>query len=78
MFNGIWQIKYGIQLSGIYFFGSGERLPTSYGGDLRRAGGNGNQLRPDGTLVLRNDFVGDADSSRRHAGDRSGSPSARA
>ena len=58
VFNGIWQIKYGIQLSGIYFFGSGERLPTSYGGDLRRAGVNGSQLRPDGTLVPRNDFVG--------------------
>ena len=58
VFNGIWQARYGIQLSGIYFFGSGERLPTSYGGDLRRAGGNGNQLRPDGTLVARNNFVG--------------------
>jgi hypothetical protein len=58
VFNGIWQTRYGIQLSGIYFFGSGERLPTAYGGDLRRAGGNGSQLRPDGTLVPRNDFVG--------------------
>jgi Carboxypeptidase regulatory-like domain/TonB dependent receptor len=58
VFNGIWQTRYGIQLSGIYFFGSGERLPTTYGGDLRRAGGNGNQLRPNGTLVARNDFVG--------------------
>ena len=58
VFNGIWQARYGIQLSGIYFFGSGERLPTAYGGDLRRAGGNGNQLRPDGTLVPRNNFVG--------------------
>jgi hypothetical protein len=59
-FNGIWQLPYSFQLSGLYFFGSGERFATSYGGDLRRAGaGTTNRLRPDGTIVPRNAFVGD-------------------
>ena len=60
VFNGIVEPGYGIQLSGIYFFGSGERYATTYGGDLRRQGLNpSNRLRPDGTLVSRNSFVGD-------------------
>jgi hypothetical protein len=49
-------------LSGLYFFGSGEREATYYGGDLRNAndGGEGSQrLRPNGTVVPRNDFVGE-------------------
>jgi len=47
-------------LSGIYFFGSGQRYSTIYGGDLRRQGLNPtNRLRPDNTLVPRNDFVGE-------------------
>ena len=29
----------GFQLSGLYFFGSGERFGTSWGGDLRNMGG---------------------------------------
>jgi len=62
VFNGIWEVVGGFQLSGLYFFGSGERQATFYGGDLRNAndGGEGSQrLRPDGTIVPRNDFVGD-------------------
>ena len=61
VFNGIWQIKYGLQLSGIYFFGSGERLATTYGGDSRLTGDSrGNRLRPNGTIVPLNNFVGKA------------------
>ena len=37
-FNGIWQVPYGFQVSGLYFFGSGERFATTYGGDLRDIG----------------------------------------
>ena len=49
------------QLSGLYFYGSGERYDTSYGGDLRDIGADAsNRLRPDGSIVPRNDFVGDA------------------
>jgi hypothetical protein len=50
---------YGVQLSGLYFFGSGVRQATSYGSDARNTGGSGeNRLRPDGTIVTRNNFVG--------------------
>ena len=57
--NGIWQLKYGFQVSGLYFYGSGSRYPTSYGTDLRDLGGIGaNRLRPNGTIVPRNNFVG--------------------
>jgi carboxypeptidase family protein len=60
VFNGIWQVAYGFQMSGLYFYGSGERTSTSYGGDLRNVsqGGNG-RLRPDGTIVPRNNFIRD-------------------
>ena len=62
VFNGIWQLGYGFQLSGLYFFGSGQRYATFYGGDLRNVGAfqgaPGNRLRPDGTIVPRNDLVG--------------------
>ena len=57
--NGIWQLKYGFQVSGLYFYGSGSRYSTSYGTDLRDLGGIGaNRLRPDRTIVPRNNFVG--------------------
>jgi hypothetical protein len=59
VFNGIWQLRYGFQLSGLYFFGSGQRLATTYGGDLRQTGATGGRLRPDGTVVPRNNLVGD-------------------
>jgi hypothetical protein len=57
--NGIWEAGYGFQLSGLYFFGSGARFLTSYGGDLRNTGGSDGRLRPDGTIVPRNNFVGE-------------------
>jgi hypothetical protein len=58
-FNGIWQVGRGLQLSGLYFFGSGQRYPTSYGGDLRLCGQGCDRLRRDGTIVPRSNLVGD-------------------
>jgi hypothetical protein len=61
VFNGIWDVGYGFQLSGVYFYGSGLRYGTTYGGDLRNYGtGRGARLRPDGTIVARNNFVGES------------------
>jgi hypothetical protein len=59
--NGIWDVRYGIQLSGVYFYGSGRRFNNNYGGDLRDSGGGSAsaRLRPDGTIVARNILVGD-------------------
>ena len=59
VFNGIWDVGYGFPLSGLYFFGSGERYSTTYGGDLRQTGATGGRLRPDGTIVPRTNLVGD-------------------
>jgi hypothetical protein len=63
--NGIWDAGRGFQVSGLYFFGSGLRYATSYGGDRRAVGAGGipgiantARLRPDGTIVPRNNFVG--------------------
>ena len=59
VFNGIVEIGYGFQVSGLYFYGSGQRRATTYGGDLRRMGAfSTNRLRPDGSIVPRNNFVG--------------------
>lgn len=58
--NGIWDAGGGFQLSGIYFYGSGQRFSTTWGADLRDAGISGEaRLRPDGTIVPRNNFVGE-------------------
>jgi len=59
VFNGIWQVGYGFELSGLYFYGSGQRFATTYSGDLRLMGTSStNRLRPNGTIVPRNNFVG--------------------
>ncbi len=61
VFNGLWSLPYGLQLSGLYLFGSGERHQTRWGTDLRNLGGlrpNELRLRPDGVIVPRNSFVG--------------------
>jgi hypothetical protein len=60
VFNGIWDVGYGVQLSGVYFYGSGKRFSNNFGGDLRDSGGGtaSARLRPDGTLVPRNTLVG--------------------
>ena len=61
VFNGIWSTVYGLQLSGVYFYGSGERFAVTSGAGvsttLMGAAGS-DRLRTDGTLVPRNDFVG--------------------
>jgi hypothetical protein len=57
--NGIWQLPYDFQLSGLYFYASGLRFATTWGGDLRAVGAAGAaRLRPDGAIVPRNAFVG--------------------
>jgi hypothetical protein len=59
-FNGIWELGYGFQVSGLYFFGSGQRFSTNYGGDLRQVGfSSTGRLRPDGSIAPRNNLVGD-------------------
>jgi hypothetical protein len=51
-FNGIWDMGKGVQLSGLYFFGSGERRATTWGSDLRNTGGASYQiLTPAGTTA---------------------------
>jgi hypothetical protein len=68
--NGIWDVGGGFQVSGIYFYGSGERNFVSTGVDRRGEGGqapsgsqvggsNEQRLRADGSIVPRNGFVGD-------------------
>jgi hypothetical protein len=60
VFNGIWSLPYAFQLSGLYFFGSGEHFNNTYGGDLRNTGGwSAGRLRPDGTIVPRDTLVGE-------------------
>ena len=65
VFNGIWDVGYGFQLSGVYFYGSGKRYGNSYGGDTRDRGAASSsfpilaRVRPDGTMLIRNSFVGE-------------------
>ncbi|MBI2187122.1 MAG: hypothetical protein HYU37_08340, partial [Acidobacteria bacterium] len=60
VFNGIWQVGYGFQVSGLYFYGSGERIETIYDVDVRDLGVDGltgsPRARPNGTIVPRNDL----------------------
>ena len=58
--NSIVDLPYGFQVSGLYFFGAGQRFPTSWGGDLRNVGVAGeNRLRVNGTIVPRNNLDGE-------------------
>jgi hypothetical protein len=60
VFNGIWQPGGGFQVSGIYFYGSGERDQISAGDVNRNIGEWANQrFREDGTIIPRNTFVGE-------------------
>ena len=56
--NGIWQLPYGFQVSGLYFYGSGMRFGVSCGGDRRQTGDGAGRLCADGTILPRNSFVG--------------------
>jgi hypothetical protein len=59
VFNGIWQTPIGFQLSGVYFFGSGDRSQIT-AGDINRDIGEGpDRFRENGTIIPRNSFVGD-------------------
>ena len=61
VFNGIFELPKGFLASGLYFFGSGARAGVTSGGDRRGIGSaTGSRLRADGTIVPRNNFVGDA------------------
>jgi len=58
VFNGIWQVSHGLQLSAINYFGAGIRSTTNYGGDNRNTGASFSaRLRPNGTIVPRNGFI---------------------
>jgi hypothetical protein len=58
--NGVWDVGWGAQLSGIYFYGSGERFQTNAGVDRRNEGaGSELRLRADGTVTDRAAIVGD-------------------
>lgn len=46
VFNGIWLVGGGFQVSGVYFYGSGERQATSFGGDERGIGATGSRTAP--------------------------------
>ena len=60
VFNGVWRVGYGLQLSGIYFYGSGERQEqVNNGQDLRNLGAGPQRLRANGTIIPRYEFVGD-------------------
>jgi hypothetical protein len=61
--NGLWELGYGVQVSGIYFFGSGQRFVTTTGVDRRNEGGGtavpSLRLRADGSIMPRNNLVGE-------------------
>ncbi len=55
-FNGIWQLPYDFQVSGIYLFGDNGKATPSSGVDTRAIGNSGGRLRANGTLIDRNSF----------------------
>jgi hypothetical protein len=61
--NGIWDVGAGFQMSGVYFFGSGERFWVDTGVDRRSEGGttaNTGELRllANGSILSRNSLLG--------------------
>ena len=60
--NGVWDVGMGVQASGIYFYGSGERFATMTGQDRRNEGATAaseQRLAADGvTILARNGIVG--------------------
>jgi hypothetical protein len=58
VFNGIWEVGGGFQVSGLLYHGSGNRDASFYGGDERQTGADFSmRLRPDGSIVPRNSFI---------------------
>jgi hypothetical protein len=60
--SGIWEVGKGFQASLVEYAGSGTRQATTWGTDLRDIQGNGGaqRLRPNGTIIPRNNLVGPA------------------
>ena len=62
--NGVWDVGRGFQVSGLYFYGSGDRFVTTWGADLRgvapagTGGGSAGRLRTDGSIIPRNNLKG--------------------
>jgi hypothetical protein len=59
--NGVWDVGLGIQASGIYFYGSGERFATTTGQDRRQEGAaaaSEQRLLADGSILPRAGIVG--------------------
>jgi hypothetical protein len=60
VFNGIWNAGLGLQVSGIYFYGSGQRTQVVCGCDARGLQITSvDRLRLNGTIIPRESFVGD-------------------
>jgi hypothetical protein len=58
VFNGIWQVKYGFQVSGLYFYGSGQRTQALCGCDARALSITSiDRMRLDGTIIPREAFL---------------------
>jgi hypothetical protein len=55
-FNGIWQIGYGFQASGLYFYGDQGWATPSSGVDALSQGSTGGRVRADGSIIARNSF----------------------
>jgi hypothetical protein len=55
-FNGIWDVLYGFQLSGLYIAGDNGFGTAQAGADPRAQGTNVGRLRANGTLIPRNNL----------------------
>jgi hypothetical protein len=54
VFNAIWEVGYGFQVSGLYFFADNGWDTAVAGVDVRTVGSTAGRLRADGTLIPRN------------------------
>jgi hypothetical protein len=54
--NGIWQLPYAFQVSGLYIYGDNGRATATSGVDVFQTGGAAGRVRPNGTLIDRNSF----------------------
>ena len=58
--NGLVDLPFNFQMSGVYFYGSGDRYAVTCGcGDVRALGSGSTLLRRDGTMIPREGFVGE-------------------
>ncbi len=55
-FNGIVELPYGLQASGLYFYADNGKATPTAGVDVLGTGGSGGRLRANGTLIARNSF----------------------